>query len=268
MNGRAADAVEDIRSVSDGARGFVRGPSPKLPGLLLLYGFAYAFFHIMPAFLSTPVWNRLMIADLLDLLTPFVMVGLVCWLWVVLRRTAGEARCVRPPVLSSAILLVGAVVFVEGHGMHLSANAIARHLGPAKDPGAYPLTYFFDEVLGHILWDSGIALLSIGLVLLGWRSARRPVSGTGSSVTALGALFYGFTYFVNAVEGQTVVFTLPLAVGIPLATAVVASRRRVSLLRNPVLWFFTVAYAAAVCLFAYWLIRQGGFPQFSELGWI
>jgi hypothetical protein len=57
-------------------------------------------------------------------------------------------------------------------------------------------------------------------------------------------------------------------VAIPLTTGLVASRRRVPLLGNPVLWFFTVAYATAVCLFVYWGARQGGFPQFSELGWI
>ncbi len=261
-DGRAED------SASSRGGGPVTGSPAGPPALLLLYGLVFAFFHIMPAFLEAPVWNRLMIADLLDLLTPFVMVGLVCWLWMTLRPRTGARRRPLTQALPAALLVVGAVAFIEGHGMHLSANAIARQLTPEVHRGVYRLTYFFDEVLGHILWDGGIVLLSVGLILVGWGTSRSPVSGIGTSVTAVGALLYGATYFINAVEGQTVVFTLPLAVAIPLTIGLVASRRRVPLLRNPVLWFFTVAYATAACLFVYWGVRRGGFPQFSELGWI
>ncbi len=240
----------------------------RLPGFLLLYGLLFAFLHIMPAFLNVPVWNRLMIAELLDLLTPFVMAGLVWRLWTSVRPRHGGRGGASAQALPAVLILVGGLLFIEGHGMHLSANAIARHLDPVTEPGAYRLTYFFDEVLGHILWDGGIALVSVGLLLSGWRTTLPPASAIGSGVTAGGAVLYGFTYFVNAVEGQTVVFTLPLAMAIPLIIGLSAARRRVALLRNPVLWFFVVAYATAVCLFLYWVARQRGFPQFSELGWI
>jgi hypothetical protein len=41
-----------------------------------------------------------------------------------------------------------------------------------------------------------------------------------------------------------------------------------SLKQNPVMLFFLVGYVIAVTLFLIWWVWQGGFPQFSELGWV
>ncbi|MCC6804505.1 MAG: hypothetical protein IT319_16595, partial [Anaerolineae bacterium] len=50
-------------------------------------------------------------------------------------------------------------------------------------------------------------------------------------------------------------------------TAIGALRLR-DLRRQPVTLFFFAAHALALALFAYWFVRWGGFPQFSELGWL
>ena len=235
---------------------------------LLIYASSYAFFHIMPAFLNFEIKNRLMIADVFDILTPFVMVFLI---YKIYRIQLMEARGNSNSTVKSIaviILILGAITFVEGHGMHLSANAIARHLTPTKDSPLYALDYFFDEILGHILWDGGIILLSVGLLVIAFNSNEDKASNPKLLLTIFASLFYGFTYFVNGVEGQTVVFTFPLAIVIPLVILWLGHRKRIQLLKNPLLSFYFFAYILALSLFIFWGIWHKGFPQFSELGWV
>jgi hypothetical protein len=235
---------------------------------LFVYTFFYAFFHILPAFLNYEIKNLLMIADLFDILTPFVMVFVIYRIYLMLiRHIKIDSRF---PVKSVAviILIFGAITFVEGHGMHLSANAIARHLTEAKDSSLFALDYSFDEILGHIFWDSGIVILSLGLILVGFHIVPKKLSPSKQALIVMGSLIYGFTYFVNAVEGQTVFFTLPLAIAIPLAMWWIVRRMDIRFSKNPVLSLFFLSYSVALGLFLVWGIWHKGFPEFSELGWI
>ncbi len=166
------------------------------------------------------------------------------------------------------ILILGVITFVEGHGMHLSANAISRHLTTIKDSPLFSLDYFFDEILGHILWDGGIILLSIGLLVIAFYYNEDKTSNPKLPPIIFASLFYGFTYFCNGVEGQTVVFTFPLSLIIPLVILWLVHHKRIQLLKNPVLTFYFFAYLLALCLFIFWGIWNKGFPEFSALGWI
>ena len=152
--------------------------------------------------------------------------------------------------------------------MHLSANAVARHLTLMKDSPLYELTYFFDEVLGHILWDSGIILLSLGLILLGLIPNEKNKQHPNRIFIVLGSILYGFTFFVNGVEGQTVVFTAPVAAAVPAGIVLFSKGRGASFRKQQVSLFFLFSYSVAVVLFILWGIWKQGFPQFSELGWI
>lgn len=235
---------------------------------LFIYAAAYAFMNIMPVFLRFDIKNGFMVAELFDLFTPFVMVFLVYKLYTLLTAGSRQEGGVLNLLTVKIILIFGAVTFVEGHGMHLSANALARLIDPSATPALFSLNYFFDEILGHILWDSGIIFLSIGLILLGFRLNGDSGSKPPIIPIAIASLIYGFTYFVNAVEGQTVVFTFPVAVIIPALILLITGRRHIRLTANPLLIFFSFAYIVSVCLFIIWAIWQGGFPEFSELGWI
>jgi uncharacterized membrane protein len=228
---------------------------------LLIYCVCYGFFHIMPTFLSWEIKNRLVVGDIFDIATPFVMVLLVYQLYRIMK--AGSH--VHPVALVLAIF--GAIVFIEGHGMHLSANAIARHfVSPAAQATPlYGLVYFFDETLGHILWDSGVILLSISIILMG---AHVTVPARFPLLIIIGSLIYGFTYFVNAIEGQTVVFTLPAAAILCGALIWFCSKKKYKIFHQPVVGLFLFAYLAALILFGIWGIWHRGFPEFSELGWI
>jgi hypothetical protein len=235
---------------------------------LFIYGLVYAFFHILPAFLNYEIKNLLMIADIFDILTPFVLIFVIYRIFLMLTsQMSSESRFSVKPV-AVTILIFGGISFVEGHGMHLSANAIARHLTEAKETSLFALDYSFDEILGHIFWDSGIIILSLGMILLGSHIDEKKISSTKQALLVVASSIYGFTYFVNAVEGQTVFFTLPVSVVIPLAILWIAHRRRFRFSGNPVLLLFFLSYIVALCLLIVWGIWQKGFPEFSELGWI
>jgi len=51
-------------------------------------------------------------------------------------------------------------VRLSGHGIHLSSNSVGN-----VEPG--PPEHFWDEVVGHLLWYAGVALVVAALVA-GW----------------------------------------------------------------------------------------------------
>ncbi len=230
---------------------------------LFLFAFAYAFMHIMPAFLTHDVKNRLTSGDLLNFFTPFVVIPLVWKLYFVIRANL-QAVSDRMIKLTTAILFFSSIFYVNGQGMNLSANAIARHLVGMEQTSLYWLAYFFDENLGHIFWHSGVLGISLSFLLL---AANLQTIST-SWLTLAGAPFYSFAYFTDAVEGQTVVLLFPSAILILGGIFFHFKKQSNSFKRNPLMLFFLVGYVIAVALFFIWWIWQGGFPQFSELGWI
>jgi hypothetical protein len=235
----------------------------KLSRWLFLFGFAYAFMHVMPAFLIYDIKNYLTTGDLLSFFTPFVVIPIVWKLHFLLRENLPNIsqRKIR---LVQIILLFSSILYVNGQGMNLSANAVARHLSEMKDSPIYWLAYFFDETLGHIFWHSGMVGISIALLLL----AANLQSALATWQIFAGALFYSFAYFTDAVEGQTVPLLFPSAVLI--LGGILYDNKKLSrkFSQNPVMLFFLVGYVLAILLFIIWWIWQGGFPQFSELGWI
>ena len=171
-------------------------------------------------------------ADWVDLLVPYAVVGTA--LAVLL-----AARAERRAWLLAAI---GAVIYVQGHGIHLAANSIGNARGDA------PPVHLWDEVVGHYIWYGGLYLLIAALVLV-----TPPV--TSPWRWPLAALF-GLTIATNGVEGGTPVFTLLIAV-VYLGWGV---RRRSDLL--------LCAFGVTTALMLGWGTYHQGFPQFSELGWI
>lgn len=239
----------------------------RLTVWLFIYSLCFAGFQILPAFLSYDIQNKFVVGDALDLFTPFILLLVIFKLYTFFSISRNDTHM---PFHIIMILFIGGIAFVEGHGIHIAANAIARHLHTfaVHNTPLFALTYFFDETLGHILWDSGLVLISIGLIFAGITSHEDEALGRKSLLVLIASLFYGFTYFVNGVEGQTVLFTLPLAFIIPIAILLYGKVKKLKIVRNPVLLLFTCAYLVALLLFLIWWIWQKGFPEFSELGWI
>lgn len=179
-------------------------------------------------------------ADWIDLLTPYVVTGAAAG---ALHAAGAGRRC-------WAAFWFGTVLYTQGHGIHLAANSVGNAL-PGTDPY---VVHLWDETVGHYLWYAGFAVIVVALALaVADRRAR------GGLAAHLLAAVVGFTHFTNSVEGQT-----PwLGVGTALVFAVWGLLTRDGMGR-----YLVTAYGLSLVLFAGYRIWQGGFPEFSELGWI
>ncbi len=225
-------------------------------GLILAFSLAFVVFMILPSFLSAPfsLFPLMKVEDAFTLLTPIVLIP---FYWLLVKR-ATENQIGTTAMLAFLIL---AVLWVDGHGMKLAANSIARLLDEAKDGPIWQLTYMYDEVLGHYIWHIGLMGLSVLLVLAEW---PHPVA-TPSSLWSLGiaGFIYGFAFFLIVVEGQTTPLGVPFA-ALFLLLGFVLGRRQLS--SHPLLTFFLISCLVATLFFAGWGLYWGGLPEFSEVG--
>lgn len=178
--------------------------------------------------------------DASDLLTPFAVVG----------TAAAALWSLRAPPRALVLAFVAAVLYVDGHGIHLSANAIRADPVPGV---AGERAHFWDERFGHLWWHLGwfglvaaIALADRGTPLGPWQRAAI-------------VLLLAATLFTNTVEGGT--WWLELAATVVFAAWALATRRAV-------VSAFAGGFAVAAALIGIWAAWHGGVPQFSELGWI
>lgn len=224
--------------------------------LALAFAIAFIVLFLAPPFLPYrfPLYSLINWAEVVDLATPLVLIPLY---WLLLAEFAPSRSA-----MWTIVFLVLAAAWVDGHGIHLAANAIGHLLknqpGPAQD-----LTEFWDERFGHYLWHSA-ALGLTALVLIA--AARAPeVRDDARWAGVAGALVYGFALFLIGDEGGTA--PLMIAFGAAFVVASWSIRRRV--LASPVLTMLAGGYALMVVLFAVWFVYWGGrLPQFSDLGWI
>lgn len=255
----------------------------------LLPAFAFSYFF----FLTAPVVLRVKLGrgptptagSMLDILTPFVLIGL----YALLYRTSpcpsptrrgdgkdpprgygkdprgyGRERLPDGPLglyWSRALFAFFAILFVEGHGMHLSANSISTVLTQANGPGAYAIAFFYDEVLSHYLLRLG-ALGLTGVIL--YRHWMNGAAKPRWAILSGASVVYGLTYAIAAVESQTVPVDLPASLAI---AAIFVARwwRGRAMPGDAVFAFFGLACALAVVALAAWGVYFSGFPEPSEL---
>lgn len=225
--------------------------------LAMLFAVAFIVLFLAPPFLPytfTP-YPLIHWADVVDLLTPLVLIPLY---WLLF--TSSPAPVTVPWTLAFLVL---AAVWVEGHGIHLAANAIG-HLNQTQPGAARDLTEFWDEQFSHYLWH-GAALALSGLVMVRQVRSPDPVAGPWWPGIVAAAV-YGFAIFLVGDEGGTPLLVVPFAAAVTFAAVWIGRRR---LLASPVLAMFGLGYPVALALFAIWFIYWGGrLPQFSEIGLI
>jgi hypothetical protein len=176
-------------------------------------------------------------ADWIDLATPYVVTG----------AAGGALRAARASRLAWTVFWFAAVLYTQGHGIHLAANSVGN-VAPGEPADLW------DEHVGHYLWYTGFALLVATLAAT--LAERRPRGGVGAHLLAL---LVGFTNFTNSVEGQTPILGIVVAVlfvGWGFVT------------RDGLGRVLLTAYGFSLLLFASFGIWQGGFPEFSKLSWI
>jgi hypothetical protein len=176
-------------------------------------------------------------ADWVDLLTPYIVTGAVGGAL----RGGGASRA------TWTLFWFAAVLYTQGQGIHLAANSVDNALNSPEPANLW------DEHVGHYLWYVGFYLLVVVLAVS--LADRRPRGGLGAHLLAL---LVGFTHFTNAVEGQTP--WLGIGAAVVFATWGLVTRDGMGRL-------LLTAYAFSGLLFLVFGVWQGGFPEFSELGW-
>jgi hypothetical protein len=207
---------------------------PPERALLAFAVSVFVFHHLPTAAGEAGEW--------VDLATPFAVVGAAAVLLVALRS----------PATALAVALLAALLYVDGHGIHLAANSIA---GESPTGEAEDTAHFWDERFGHLEWHVGW----IGLIAAFCLADRaRPLALEARSEAGI-ALLLGVTLFTSTVEGGT----WWLELGAAALFAVWAA-----LERRPVVVTTAAAFAVGAVLIGVWAIWQGGVPEFSEAGLI
>jgi hypothetical protein len=213
-----------------------RLPRPEVG--FLLFCASFAVFHHVVSFLGPA-------QEVVDHLTPFAVIGSAALVLASLR--AAPAAIVLP--------LIAGVIYVDGHGIHLAANAIGNEDIPAN---LEDVVHFWDEVWGHIWWHLGWILL-VASLCLAEALARRPRTWRppSTALAVVSALALGITFFTSGVEGGT---WWMFAAAAPVFVAWAARAPRTLLVTS------AAAFALAGLLLASWAIWHGGMPQFSDVG--
>ncbi len=176
------------------------------------------------------------------------MVGAAAVLLVGLRATSW-------PLLAA---LVAGLLYVDGHGIHLAANSIAREelMGEAER-----VAHFWDEQFGHIEWHLGwFGLVASFCFAEAVRPARPVTTAAGGRLADAASVgLLGFTLFTNTVEGGT--WWLELGAAVVLSVWAARARR-------PLVAASALAFLFGAVLIGIWAAWHGGVPQFSEVGWI
>ena len=167
-----------------------------------------------------------------------------------------DHRALRRVLLS--LVLVGAVTFVLGHGLHLSANSISNV--DDKTVAHASIVHLWDEVASHYIWYSGFYLVLVALFVALCDHPPRLRPG-GVVLAVLVAITLVNTYIEGAVPWLGLAF---------LASGVVAglTRRKtpagqLALLIGGLGFVLLVGWGVA------WYIADGTvFPEYSDVGWI
>ena len=229
----------------------------RLSIIVLTFSVAFLLFFMAPAFLNKQfgIYPLMKVGDVFDIFTPLILIPLY---WLLFRIDADKTH----GLTEVLIFLLFVAFWVEGQGMHLSANSIGHFLKGMEGSDTYGLAYFYDEVLSHYMWHFGVFGLS---ALVVFRQLRNPFTEKQAIlwVLVLAGIIHGFTLFVIVVEGRTALLGVPFVILVTLFGSI-WGRKRFS--QQPLLLFFFVACLVATLLFIGWGSYWGGLPEFSEVG--
>ena len=225
--------------------------------LLTLFSAVYAFLIVAPSIFHQdfPLKTGMEWGDALDIATPFVVFALV---WLLASRTVGALDGG-----ATLVLLLIAVVWSQGQGMHLASNSIGHQVTGGEGSG---LVHFYDEVLSHYIWWVAILALPVYLFVLMFRDKALALGGSPFAALPAAAVF-GSVMGVDAIESAVVPMALPAFVAIAgLAAYLFGTTPR---LRGVELFAFTGASTfVALAVLAGWGVYYGGWPEPSEVGLI
>jgi hypothetical protein len=228
--------------------------------LIAAFSIAYTFFLTAPAVFHQefPLRTGIEWGDVLDIPTPLVVFGFV---WLLVHRTVGavDAAVAFP-------LLIIALVWTQGQGMHLASNSIGHQVADGEVGSLPDVIHFYDEQLSHYIWYLGVVALQGFLLVVMWRN--KGVASLGRPFAVLpAALLFGLVLGIDSIEAAVVPLALPGFVLIAmLAVYLYRSSPR---LRGVELFAFTgTSVFVAVGLILGCGAYHGGWPEPSDVGLI
>jgi hypothetical protein len=184
-------------------------------------------------------------ADWLDLVTPYAVL-----------LPAGLALAsARASPAQWGLFAVGVITYTEGHGIHLAANSVGN-VSPS------PTAHLWDEVVGHYLWYTGVALIMVCLAATLGPLAPGSTGWGRALMRLFLAVAVGVTWATNGLEGGTVPLTLTMAAAFVAAVRPLKHRGQLS---GPAAAIIYCAFVPALLILGLYGARHGGFPQPSEL---
>lgn len=260
MNHHQAVELQEASPPTPSSTSLIRGQVGRI-GLFVI---GYVLVDLLPVVLpDTPGLFGLRLNDLLDALFVFVLVGLYV-------RLGMDADLWRTPVLRAAGA-IALVLLIQGHAVHLAANAIVEARGLTAQ--ARDLALFLDEHWGHTELHLAFVLLAVLFIAYGRSSdvegAAPNPSRAERVVLYLATVIYGLVLAADAIEGQTVLLMLPAGIGLFLWAFLPRLRfawkpghgTRISVYS----YFFAASFGlAAVALVIYGVVMRG-FPEISTL---
>ncbi len=207
----------------------------------LAFAAAVFVFHQLPAFAGAPA------GDVIDLLTPIAVAG----------TSAGLILAFGAPRVAVIVVLVAALLYVHGQGIHLAANSIHNE-DPVGD--AEHITYFWDERFSH--YEALVGWLGlVGAFCLAELAA--PARPMGKGILLSASVLLGWTFFSSTVEGQTWLLYLVATAGLGWWAL---RERRQGREPGPLMRAAVVGFAIGALLIGVWAIINGGVPEFSDTG--
>ena len=243
--------AEDNEVWTQGVRPQPVDPAAKSTVGTWLIGFAFAVIVGMQAgtvFAPFGSIGATRVADWIDLLTPFVVLGCAA---IVLHRADADR-------MQWTLFGAGAVMFALGKGLHISANSVSNVDDPVVADAS--IVHLWDEIASHYIWYTGLFIVLVAL-FLALRHQQFRVGAVGALAAALFAVTLVNTYIEGGVPWLGMAF---------LITGVAAGRMYGP---SPVARLVVLVGGFGLLLLvgwgAYWYLVDGSvFPQFSELGWI
>ena len=239
-------------------------------GPLMLFALSDIVLSLIGEAVKTQLAWYFRYTDLIDLVL-IAPLYLISFVW--LEEQFVDAR--KSPRIRRVFLIL-AMVFLYGHAMHITANAVntfsteIKHYLPQIPADTYALLYFLDETLSHYIVF--IAKFGIFACILLLDTATKTGEGANPLYKwafSLGCL-YGVWEAIVFTEGQKVILLPILASGLGLVWLILWRRqggKAIDYLRSGVMTAFVGGLIpfAFIGLFLYALIT-GGFIEPSKLG--
>lgn len=224
-------------------------------GGIALFAGGYALIDLLPVLLpESQAVLGLRWGDLADAALVFALGALYI-------RLAMQADLWRTPLMS-VFNALAFILLVQGHSIHLTANAIAA-VTDTTSP-SWSLVNLLDEHWGHVELHLAFIMFAaffIANALDPPHSAARSLSTPEKIGLAVSILTYGTLLAGDAIEGQTVALMLPAGIILAAWGLVLGARRARSLHRL----FFAASFGVATVALVIYGLANAGYPQLSSL---